>query len=284
MRSLIRWGAWVLVCGLTDPVEGQDRSRVQCGAVDGQSTTVVTARLVGGPNRPDLRRRVWIENEDGSFRCAATPSDEGRFELIGVPQGDYVLRMGSLGLRPMAPMPFHVESDTPVNLAVPVFREDRIAQCSERPACVGVIARSTTAERVGGEQRSIKLAAYRLGIALAGGRWRDEEEWVACIDDASDVLEALREVYAAVVQAAECGIPSPPPGERRNVLGRFRHIHTDLPARFVSVEIGEVTADSTASVHVSYQSGGLGGEGHDCELLKSDQTWVPTTCRMTWVS
>ena len=276
----------VLLLVLVSDVEAQQTGSGQTQCVeDERSVARVTGRLIAQDDSLNLSRGMILQLERQGGWCFVSATADGEFEFRGLSAGRYLLHVrGTLGLAPVTPISFVVDTDTLLRLDVPVYPDNRIRECLETAPCASILTRRTAAETASSEERRLYLLGYRLTVALAGEGWEQAEPWLLCIEDSTDVVEALREVYPETVPKSECQIqPIQMPGSRfpRRLL---RHVPTQRPARWAHPPVVEDVTTESARIRTGYTVGGLWGQGNLCELLRLEGAWVVNACLMTWIS
>jgi len=244
----------------------------------------VSGYLVSIEGEDSTRRGMQLKNTEGDFSCSTMAGEDGGFDFGLVRPGRYAVTLGTLGIEPVAPIIFDVDSQS-VRLSIPIVRENRIADCFRNPRCAPVLGRLTSYELSDNAvEQVVEVLGLRLAIALAGGLWADEPTWAACSTASEEVRVALQEVFARIEPGDGCESAPSTPAQPFGVGGWVRVIGTDIPGAFVrAFGVERLDADHYV-VHVSYTKGGLWGEGHRCEVRRVGDHWSPIACRMTWVS
>lgn len=249
------------------------RESVQCSA-DATAIGVINGRLIPLSDSIFVNRGVMLAQGD-AILCQLSSDSTGAFEFRAVPAGTYRVEVAGLGLQPLAPISVHVGVLDSVFLTIPVHAPDEVSECMREPSCAPVLARATSAERQLSPDRSLAIAAHRVGIALSREAWGDANP-VACVSD--DLAQELIEVFD-VVPASECASSSA--GEARR---RLYHTPTGRPAVGITVDGTERTSSDLSVIHVSYVVASLWAAGFRCVLRLEDNIWTPSACRLTWVS
>lgn len=248
--------------------------------------SVVGGRLVPQDGELSPQRSVVIQEEDGPFSCRVRASEEGMFELRGVPPGAYRLTVAGSGstLRQAAPISLEVAPGTFPVFSLPLYPEDRLARCLTEEWCATVLTRRTSLELVGPPERRLHLLGLRLAIASGQQDGSFGTDWAVCVEDDEEAVVALREVFPNVAPASEC--------ERRELKVEsmpvtremLQHLPSGLPARSIRVDAISLTSEVEATLNFSWYVGRLWAAGFVCRVEALDGAWVPRSCDMTWIS
>lgn len=254
----------------------------ECSA-EAVADAVVRGRLVPDPGEPVSHHgTVWLEGADAS--CSVVPNPGGTFEFRGVVPGPYRLsaRM-SAEFQRMAPVSFTVSAGATLHFDIPVRFVNPLPECVKQPRCASVLARRTMEELSSSDVEQVELLAYRVGIALAGEGWEEDEAWVACLEVSEELLVSIAEAYPLVAPRSECEPPDPRAAESRGHRS-WRHGPTDRPARMIRLGQIESTSETSARVSLSYNIGLRWGSWYSCDLEWMGGLWTPRKCRLEGVS
>jgi carboxypeptidase family protein len=237
---------------------------------------VVKGRVLNdSTGKPIPRRGVMLVG----FMCVAVTDSNGEFAFQRVRAGEYYLKPGELGYRRFPPVRVDLASDTTLEIDLLLRPENLLADCQEIPHCRDLLAVRDTDSFLSPDE-ALRATALRTTIALTAAGEDSAPRWVACIEDSSAaVLLALHRNFPNALGIGEC-IIDVRAHQRTAVTARG----TDSPARLFSIDSITINGVDRAWSNTHFYAGPLWAEGWSCAYVREDDEWIPTSCKMTWIS
>ena len=250
----------------------QEVAAPELGCTPSEETGVVQGRVINHKQVP-VRRGVLLE---GPTTCFVSSDSAGMFSFEHVPPGSYTVEVGSLTSAIFTPLPIAVAGDT-TTLTLRLEAYDVVSDCRSMPRCAPLLDPRAEADLPENVDPLVE-AGLRTGIGVAIARHYVHPEHVPCIVGATPhLLEALRQVAPAAVDASECEYQ----GERLREL--LYHTQSERRAFRVSFNPTE-RSEEDALGDLSVGFGSLAGLGQQCSYRRTGAGWRLVSCRITWVS
>ena len=213
------------------------------------------------------------------FMCIAVTDSNGQFAFQRVRAGEYYLKPGELGYRRFPPVRVDLPSDTTLDIDLRLRPENLLADCQEVPHCRDLLAVRDSGSFLSSDE-ALRATALRTTIALTAAGEDSAPRWVACIEDSSAaVLRALQRNIPNALGVRDCTVDVKA-HQRTAVTARG----TNTPARLFSIDSITISSVDRAWSNTSFYAGPLWAEGWSCAYVREKAVWIPTSCKMTWIS
>lgn len=283
MRTCVVLGAWLYAtCVSVSGASAQDfqpgLQRCHAGAA---ATGTVSGVLSPDGEYVHVGTPVRLGSSDSMLTCYIVADGEGRFEFQNVLPGLYEVH-ARLGLDGWTAIPIKVESEETAVVRFPVFEVNWVGRCLSTSDCGGILGAVTADELWLDASESLRVAAYRIAMAVAQEGAEEGDDWVGCTDASDNTIEALQALHSDIVPVSHCEMGSGT--TQRPERSRLRHIDSGRLARWFKVDQIESEEGPRAAVHVSHGTGMLWAAGYRCELRYVERAWVAHRCTVTWLS
>jgi hypothetical protein len=241
----------------------------------------ISGTLIADSADVGVRRGVYVSDP----WCSVLSDESGRFEMSGLPPGTYHLEVGSLGIRHVKPIEVRVEADHATRLEIHLQPENLVLDCLADSVCAAVIS-PIDSELRGTLSDAAQLleAALRTTIAISGTFRGLGTEGAICVGVGhpshalpARLLAALKRRVPAARDPSECV-----QADTSSHLSDLATRNGDRAAS-VTVSTGGPTGDHAVLDSQEYV-GPLSAAGYLCTYRRTSRGWVPTTCRLTWIS
>lgn len=220
--------------------------------------------------------------------CIAITDSLGRFQFAGLPPGDYVVTVATLGARSLASLKVHVALDNKPTLNIRLLPPNDVLDCLDVPQCAPLLAVPESAQLAtlkGADQ--LAEVALRTAIAMTNPRIQVPSPPAMCLDlrrlrdsvtvpPSAAVLAILGSRYDDVHQRADC--------EASNSTWHLRLRGQESRAWHVVAEMPRLTSDSTGIGSTEYYVAPLWAAAWTCTYERHLGVWRPVRCVMEWIS